>query len=157
MSKDPIGFSGGDTNLYGYVLQDPMNFSDPIGLKKYDLSKGEEFGVSPNYPAPEGQSDLVQGIGTITDFLTNYIDMRTENRPGGDKYHHCMANCQASQRGSLGQSLSEIISEGRESNDKSRKGASSEDCDMDRDANAVGRNLANSGIGSCSSICNSLR
>jgi uncharacterized protein RhaS with RHS repeats len=32
-SKDLIGFSGGDTNLYGYVLQDPVNLIDPSGLK----------------------------------------------------------------------------------------------------------------------------
>jgi uncharacterized protein RhaS with RHS repeats len=25
MSKDPIGFDGGDVNLYGYVLNDPVN------------------------------------------------------------------------------------------------------------------------------------
>lgn len=30
--KDPIRFEGGDTNLYGYVLQDPVNFIDPTGL-----------------------------------------------------------------------------------------------------------------------------
>jgi RHS repeat-associated protein len=30
-SKDPIGFAGGDTNLYGYVLQDPINSVDPSG------------------------------------------------------------------------------------------------------------------------------
>ena len=28
-SKDPIGFEGGDTNLYGYVLSDPVNLLDP--------------------------------------------------------------------------------------------------------------------------------
>ena len=31
-SKDPILFSGGDSNLYGYVLQDPVNLVDPSGL-----------------------------------------------------------------------------------------------------------------------------
>lgn len=31
-SKDPIRFNGGDTNLYGYVLQDPINGIDPSGL-----------------------------------------------------------------------------------------------------------------------------
>jgi RHS repeat-associated protein len=31
-SKDPAGFSGGDTNLYGYVLTDPVNLIDPEGL-----------------------------------------------------------------------------------------------------------------------------
>jgi RHS repeat-associated protein len=28
-TKDPIGFHGGDTNLYGYVLNDPVNLVDP--------------------------------------------------------------------------------------------------------------------------------
>ena len=31
-SKDPIGFKGGDSNLYGYVLNDPVNLVDPWGL-----------------------------------------------------------------------------------------------------------------------------
>ena len=30
-AKDPIGFDGGDTNLYGYVLGDPVNLVDPTG------------------------------------------------------------------------------------------------------------------------------
>lgn len=44
--KDPISFSGGDTNLYGYVLSDPLNITDVVGTcppkllediyKKYD-------------------------------------------------------------------------------------------------------------------------
>jgi len=31
-AKDPIRFLGGDPNLYGYVLEDPINRLDPIGL-----------------------------------------------------------------------------------------------------------------------------
>ncbi len=31
-AKDPIDFSGGDSNLYGYVLGDPVNLVDPEGL-----------------------------------------------------------------------------------------------------------------------------
>ena len=34
-AKDPIGFDGGDTNLYGYVLGDPVGFVDPDGLRVY--------------------------------------------------------------------------------------------------------------------------
>ncbi len=30
-AKDPILFAGGDTNLFGYVLNDPVNFVDPTG------------------------------------------------------------------------------------------------------------------------------
>jgi len=31
-AKDPILFARGDTNFYGYVLNDPVNFVDPLGL-----------------------------------------------------------------------------------------------------------------------------
>ena len=31
-AKDPIDFGGGDSNLYGYVLNNPINFIDPRGL-----------------------------------------------------------------------------------------------------------------------------
>ncbi len=31
-ARDPIGFAGGDTNLYGYVASDPVNWIDPDGL-----------------------------------------------------------------------------------------------------------------------------
>ncbi|WP_238944223.1 RHS repeat-associated core domain-containing protein [Allofranklinella schreckenbergeri] len=31
-AKDPILFDGGNSNLYGYVLQDPVNLKDPNGL-----------------------------------------------------------------------------------------------------------------------------
>lgn len=34
-TKDPILFSGGDTNLYGYVLADPVNLIDPSGYKHW--------------------------------------------------------------------------------------------------------------------------
>ena len=32
-AKDPILFAGGDTDLYGYVLNDPINLIDPFGLR----------------------------------------------------------------------------------------------------------------------------
>ncbi len=31
-AKDPILFAGGDSDLYGYCLNDPVNFADPEGL-----------------------------------------------------------------------------------------------------------------------------
>jgi RHS repeat-associated protein len=36
-AKDPIGFGGGDSNLYGYVLGDPVGGFDPSGLVDENL------------------------------------------------------------------------------------------------------------------------
>ena len=41
MSKDPIGFGAGDTNLYGYVLNDPINKFDPSGLQDVPPMPGD--------------------------------------------------------------------------------------------------------------------
>ncbi len=47
-SKDPIRFDGGDTNLYGYVVSDPVNFIDPSGLVKKDIAA--EAGGGGSFP-----------------------------------------------------------------------------------------------------------
>ncbi len=36
LSKDPQHFAGGDTNLYGYVRNDPLNLNDPSGEGPHD-------------------------------------------------------------------------------------------------------------------------
>ncbi|MDY6857437.1 MAG: RHS repeat-associated core domain-containing protein, partial [Thermodesulfobacteriota bacterium] len=36
-AKDPILFAGGDTDLYGYCLNDPVNEIDPFGLDSYHV------------------------------------------------------------------------------------------------------------------------
>ena len=38
ISEDPIEFAGGDINLYAYVLNNPMRYTDSLGLK-FDLSQ----------------------------------------------------------------------------------------------------------------------
>lgn len=40
LAKDPIRFDGEDTNLYGYVLQDPVNFVDPDGEEAIAIGVG---------------------------------------------------------------------------------------------------------------------
>jgi RHS repeat-associated protein len=39
-AKDPILFAGGDTNLYGYTLADPVNFIDPLGESVWSFAGG---------------------------------------------------------------------------------------------------------------------
>jgi len=38
-AKDPIRFAGGDANLYGYVVGDPVNAGDSLGLDSYLVSR----------------------------------------------------------------------------------------------------------------------
>jgi len=42
-SKDPIGFNGGDTNLYGYALNDPVNLLDILGLEPFQIVGSSKF------------------------------------------------------------------------------------------------------------------
>lgn len=37
LSEDPLGYSGGDPNFYGYVGNDPLNRTDPNGLLFWDI------------------------------------------------------------------------------------------------------------------------
>ena len=104
MSEDPIGFLGGDTNLYRYVGNQPLIFRDPYGL------------------------DWQDSVGAVGDFYKNYSDMRDKNVKNSDKYFHCMANCQASSRGPDGLSMAQNLSNLRESFDENIKGDSSQAC-----------------------------
>jgi hypothetical protein len=45
-AKDPIRFKGGDSNPYGYVVSDPINSLDPVGLQAgVGVGVGESVGV----------------------------------------------------------------------------------------------------------------
>lgn len=64
-SKDPIRFEGGDTNLYGYVLQDPINFVDPSGL----VYTREQNGLPGGGGGPSSQ---IGGPGVSTTSISSY-------------------------------------------------------------------------------------
>jgi len=44
-AKDPILFGGGSTNLYGYVLNDPLNLADPSGRGDADAGSQPDGGI----------------------------------------------------------------------------------------------------------------
>jgi RHS repeat-associated protein len=42
-AKDPIRFAGGDTNLYGYTLSDPVNLIDSDGLRGFFVPNESQY------------------------------------------------------------------------------------------------------------------
>ncbi len=46
LSKDPIGFAGGDTNLYAYVGGDPLSYIDPEGTFLVPVAIGIFLGMT---------------------------------------------------------------------------------------------------------------
>jgi len=67
-AKDPIGFRGGDSNLYGYVLNDPVNLVDPSGenpllLIPLVLIFGDTY-----LNAPTTENDVYNGLTPTNEF-----------------------------------------------------------------------------------------
>ena len=60
IGEDPLGFGGGDVNLYGYVQNDPLNGVDPLGLETGAVTMQSlllSFCNCPNVPpGPSGAS-----------------------------------------------------------------------------------------------------
>lgn len=57
-SKDPLLFGGGDTNLFGYVENDPINFIDPMGEMKLPANPGglpPGWHPDPSHKDPNGE------------------------------------------------------------------------------------------------------
>jgi RHS repeat-associated protein len=73
-AKDPIFFAGGDTDLYGYVLNNPVNFIDPLGL----FGERGWFGTRPTGEDPttgrQGSDSFFVGAeGQVMNTLDNFV------------------------------------------------------------------------------------
>jgi RHS repeat-associated protein len=68
--KDPLLFAGGDANLYGYVLNDPINLRDPAGTSDYLPDGGTPAPGST--PTPDGGTPAVD-TSSWTDHLPDWV------------------------------------------------------------------------------------
>jgi hypothetical protein len=70
-AKDPILFAGGDTNLYGYVLNDPISYIDPRGLNPLT---GAITGGMIGGPPGAVVGGIIGGLvgATVADYIYNH-------------------------------------------------------------------------------------
>ena len=84
LSKDPVLFKGKDTNLYGYVLQDPINLIDPKGTWPEWLDDGL-CGISGKCdPSDIDSPDFTDTLGDLLDDVLDKPKMpNPPGSPGG--------------------------------------------------------------------------
>ena len=77
ISEDPIGFAGGDVNLYGYVRNKPVSHSDPFGLDEYAMMERFANQESTNRSTDEILDDLQFRLATAgnTPFFGEPLDL----------------------------------------------------------------------------------
>ena len=71
-AKDPIDFGGGDSNLYGYVLGDPVGFVDPEGLVKVHLGTRTDFKAK--YYDLNIKSTIKYKVAPVVDYLDGALN-----------------------------------------------------------------------------------
>jgi len=90
-AKDPIGFDGGDSNLYGYVLGDPVNFVDPEGLiliaapfipALIELAGYAGLGAATTYAVSEAYNNSAVNLATGDDFDPTQGNRRKHPKTG---------------------------------------------------------------------------
>lgn len=92
ISEDPIGFAGGDANLYGYVWNNPYKFTDPFGLDGWGSSAAdwadEKIDLARRWYKPDPQNWVRNGlVDTAADLASGLADtLRVGNGLGQALY-----------------------------------------------------------------------
>ena len=72
VERDPIQFKGGDTNLYAYVGNDPVNKIDPKGESLIGVGATilcEAFNVYSYYQSKEAINELMNELNNQRDYI----------------------------------------------------------------------------------------
>ncbi|RKZ41932.1 MAG: hypothetical protein DRR00_31330, partial [Candidatus Parabeggiatoa sp. nov. 3] len=94
-AKDPILFAGGDTNLYGYVLGDPINGIDPQGLQDAILEPIEAIANVGAYDAYTAYQDSKTADKAARELMKNDPNLGWLDWADGEPsaYRHCVWSC----------------------------------------------------------------
>jgi RHS repeat-associated protein len=96
-AKDPIGFSGGDVNLFGYCLNNPLNYTDPRGkgfwknvgefIKNFFMGVGDAISpIPPSAADPEAAQGYVDLRKSIQQRYEEIGEETGEWGPNNDYY-----------------------------------------------------------------------
>lgn len=92
VSEDPIGFEGGDVNLYGYVWNNPQNFTDPMGLDGWGNDAANQLDGYIEYARRFYKGDDQEWkrngtVDTIADLASGAADMLRCGSGTGEAYY----------------------------------------------------------------------
>nr|WP_320194132.1 RHS repeat-associated core domain-containing protein [uncultured Desulfobacter sp.] len=106
ISEDPLGFDGGDVNLYAYVQNNPVMSVDPLGL--WQVSFGGGFGLAGyiTFGNNNGRWNIGGGIGIGVGLAGSY-------NPANNDPNTPMANGNSQSAASLGVEAQGFIAAGR--------------------------------------------
>ena len=165
-SVDPLAELYSGHSPYNYVLNNPVGMVDPDGRAPTACpsceirinNRGKRYfsgEITREHYVTETTIDMNRVVGATGEFMRNYRDMREANTIGADKYYHCNANYEATQRGEEGTATAKLLSDLRELFDRFIKGDPEEASEADQEANRHGRKNADSGT--CDDVCEEFR
>ena len=77
-AKDPLGFGGGSSNLFAYVLEDPVNFVDLTGLQAVESVIGGTLGGAGVFPWRSLTPDVQDWVDRTGRDASRWVDIQLE-------------------------------------------------------------------------------
>lgn len=144
LQPDPIGYSGGDANYYRYVMNNPLRYRDPFGLRPAD-----EVPFPDSFPPAPSINPWTNAENAANDAEKVFPEYAGEDDTA-DAYRHCLASCMVAE--GSGTASSYLLGESYEIYGDIFHGQSPQAKCMDQANNASGRSMKGPGQ-SCANSC----